>query len=152
MSEPDSVTVRTRLSVLGGVLSVELDNWMGLLDSRQHRRGPFLIIGRQCGLALDTALHTTKESVPHLWRVHGGLPQPWYLVRTPHRDEFAIVSAENGMAFGCENLVRDSTCAGYVAEARGTSSALALSSHRGSSRLHHRIRTHWPGPGFLRTQ
>lgn len=97
MTQPDSVKVRTRLSI-PGVLSVEFDNWMGLLGSRQHRRGPYLIIGRQCGLALDTALHTTKGSVPHLWRVHGGSPQQWYLVRTPHRGECAIVSVENGMA------------------------------------------------------
>lgn len=96
MGQADEVGMQARVSVLG--VSVETDNLLGLFRVARRRQGPFLIIGRDCGLALDTAFHTDRESAPHLWTPHGQVQQLWFVMRTPHRGEYTIVSAANNMA------------------------------------------------------
>lgn len=47
--------------------------------SRQwRRRGPFLILGRENGLALDTGVRHSPGSAPIMWSLNGLVHQQWY--------------------------------------------------------------------------
>lgn len=67
------------------------------LFSRGRDAGPFLIIARQSGLALDTGFSAVPGK-PLLYGAHGRRHQLWYLRATGHRDEAMIVSADSGLA------------------------------------------------------
>lgn len=79
-----------------------LDVSTGAVDVRLGRRkasdaaGPFLIIARACGLALDTALRSTAGE-PHLWETHGLPQQLWALKPTGVAGQVYIVSVANGL-------------------------------------------------------
>lgn len=60
--------------------------------------GPFLIISRQCGLALDTAYGATNEAPVQMWTTHGKPQQLWSLYPTGHRGEFSLRSEMSGLA------------------------------------------------------
>lgn len=66
----------------------------------RHRKvaGPYLIISRACGLALDTGNESEPDKWPILWPPHAERQQLWYLRPTGMIGEFAIVSAANGLA------------------------------------------------------
>lgn len=80
-----------------GIISLETDD-LASQFRRRTTRGPFLLIGRDGGLALDTAYHTHEDSVPILWPAHAEPQQLWYFRKTGHRGEFLIVAVENGLA------------------------------------------------------
>lgn len=48
------------------IISVETDDIVGLFQQRRKSRGPFLIISRHHGLALDTAFRQEEGGVPIL--------------------------------------------------------------------------------------
>jgi hypothetical protein len=68
---------------------------------RTSIRGPFVIISRACGLALDTGRQNDSEALPILWRPHGYSHQLWGLRSSDVRDELFIQSESNGLAFDC---------------------------------------------------
>ncbi|MET9346147.1 RICIN domain-containing protein [Streptomyces termitum] len=65
---------------------------------RNAPAGPFLLIARDCGLALDTALGTRAGDKPHLWPPHADRHQLWFLLPGGAPGETLIVSAANGLA------------------------------------------------------
>jgi Ricin-type beta-trefoil lectin domain-like len=69
---------------------------------RRRRGGPYVIVSRGCGRALDTHGQQGGLDWPHLEPVTGNINQRWQLVRTKHRGELLIRSIANG-------LVLDST-------------------------------------------
>lgn len=60
--------------------------------------GPFLIIARDCGLALDTGLDNRPRARPLLWPPHADRHQLWFLQPSGVAGEALIVSAANGHA------------------------------------------------------
>ena len=76
---------------------VDTDDIVGLFQHRRKSRGPFLLIGRDRGLALDTAFHQEEGAVPILWPAHAQPHQLWYFQRTEHRGQYLIVSVANGL-------------------------------------------------------
>lgn len=71
---------------------------IGALFKRGRDAGPFLIISRPCGLALDTAFATDNDSPVTLWPPHGRRQQLWYLEPSGYDGEVLIISAESGLA------------------------------------------------------
>jgi len=69
---------------------------------RRHVAGPFLIIARACGLALDAKTRLEPGSIPHLWAPHARPNQLWFLHSSGHKGEAVVTSAAS-------NLVLDST-------------------------------------------
>jgi Ricin-type beta-trefoil lectin domain-like len=68
-------------------------------DKRHTRSGPYLIINRGCGLALDTALVTESgKAAPHLWPPHGRMQQLWCLAPSGVKNQVVITSAVSGLA------------------------------------------------------
>ncbi|HET9383163.1 MAG TPA: RICIN domain-containing protein [Streptomyces sp.] len=57
-----------------------------------------MIIARDCGLALDTALGNQSGNRPHLWPPHADRHQLWFLHPSGVPGEVLIVSAANGLA------------------------------------------------------
>ena len=79
------------------IISVETDDVLGLFQRRRMSRGPFLLIVRGRGLALDTAFGM-EGTEPILWPAHAQPHQLWYFHRTEYRDQFLVVSVANGLA------------------------------------------------------
>ncbi|GJF32414.1 hypothetical protein KNE206_51140 [Kitasatospora sp. NE20-6] len=81
-----------------GIFTVELDrdDIAGLFRRRTWSRGPFVLVGRDSGLALDTA-YRGSGGKPTLWTVHARPHQLWYFERTRRKGEFLIRSADNGL-------------------------------------------------------
>jgi hypothetical protein len=77
------------------VVSVETDDVIGLFRRRRESEGPFLLIGRDRGLALDTAFQRAEGDVPILWPANAGAHQLWYFHQTEHRDQYLIASVAN---------------------------------------------------------
>lgn len=90
--------VQVRLELRLPLLTVTADG----IDVRLRRRkssepaGPFLLIARDCGLALDTARRSTAGA-PLLWGPHGLSHQLWTLKPTGTAGEVYIVSEANGL-------------------------------------------------------
>jgi Ricin-type beta-trefoil lectin domain-like len=70
------------------------------IKSRRRRRavGPYLIISRVCGFALDAGISGSSESWTTLYTPHAERQQLWHLCPTGIAGEFAIVSAAYGLA------------------------------------------------------
>jgi len=83
------------------IISVETDDVLGLFQRRRTSRGPFLLIVRGRGLALDTAFRMENEN-PILWPAHALPHQLWYFQRTDHPDQYLIVSVSNGLALDAQ--------------------------------------------------
>jgi hypothetical protein len=79
------------------IISVETDDVLSLFRRRRTSRGPFLLIVRGRGLALDTAFGMEGDN-PILWPPHAQPHQLWYFQRTEQRDEVQIVSVANGLS------------------------------------------------------
>jgi Ricin-type beta-trefoil lectin domain-like len=77
-------------------IDVNASEVIALLMSNRKYCGPFLLIGRDRGLALDTGGHAADDA-PILWPPNAGPRQLWYFHRTEHREEYLIVSADNGL-------------------------------------------------------
>jgi Ricin-type beta-trefoil lectin domain len=71
---------------------------VGALFKQGRDAGPFLVISRCCGLALDTAFAIDHGSVPILWPPHGRRQQIWNLRPSGCEGQVLLVSAENGLA------------------------------------------------------
>jgi hypothetical protein len=81
-----------------GFVSVELDrnDLAHLFRRRTWSRGPFILVGRDSGLAVDTAFRESGGK-PILWPAHALSQQLWYFDRTQHKDQFRIRSAANDL-------------------------------------------------------
>lgn len=83
------------------IVSVETDDVLKLFQKRRASRGPFLLIARNQGLALDTASGAEGDN-PILWPVHAEPHQLWYFRRTEYGGQFQIVSVANGLALDAQ--------------------------------------------------
>jgi hypothetical protein len=71
----------------------DLPGWLG---GRRRALGPFLIIGRHHGLALDTGLNLHSGSKPIIWPPNGFAHQLWKLRAVKnHWAEYLVESVEN---------------------------------------------------------
>lgn len=59
--------------------------------------GPFAIISRDSGLALDTAFKTHNLSEPIFWPAHAFPQQLWRFLATGAKNEYVIESVANGL-------------------------------------------------------
>lgn len=78
-------------------ITIGTDDIGGAFGSRTER-GPFLIISRACGLALDTGGRDDDGSRAEVHPTDSRRRQLWYLRPTGHSGEVLIVSADNGLA------------------------------------------------------
>jgi Ricin-type beta-trefoil lectin domain-like len=67
---------------------------------RRKAAGPYLIISRACGLALDTGRKVEPGGHVTVWPPHAEPQQLWYLRPTGVSGEIALFSAANGLALG----------------------------------------------------
>jgi hypothetical protein len=65
------------------------------MPSRKRKgvAGPFLIIARASGLALDSGRKLDPGSIPHSWATHAQPHQLWYLHSSGYEGEAVVVSA-----------------------------------------------------------
>ncbi|MCD0446329.1 RICIN domain-containing protein [Glycomyces sp. A-F 0318] len=92
-----SVNVKFKL----GFVEIDVPNIAGYAALRKDApiAGPFLLIERSHGLALETDARAQPFWKPWLATVHGGLGQQWGFRRPKLKvEEFTILSAVNGMA------------------------------------------------------
>jgi hypothetical protein len=80
-----------------GVVAVGTDDVASLIQSRRFVGGPFLIVARDQGLALDTGFGSRNWDEPHLWAAHAFPQQMWILVGTKWRKQHVIQSVSNGL-------------------------------------------------------
>jgi hypothetical protein len=85
--------------LLFGILSVV--GVLGFFRRRRAPRGPFLLIARNRGLALDTAFGMEDDN-PILWPAHALPHQLWYFHKTGYADQFLILSVANGLALDAQ--------------------------------------------------
>ena len=75
---------------------------------RHHKEaGPYLIIGRACGFAFDTAYATGPGHGLILWPPHALRHQLWYLRPTGTTGEASVISAANGLAIDATEETAD---------------------------------------------
>jgi hypothetical protein len=86
---------------LPGIISVETNDILTLFRRRRASRGPFLLIARGRGLALDTAFGAEGDN-PIFWSAHAQPHQLWYFHKTEHKDQFQILSVANGLALDAQ--------------------------------------------------
>ncbi|GAA3285842.1 RICIN domain-containing protein [Dactylosporangium vinaceum] len=86
-------------------LAMGVDEVYSVLNRQPDRAGPFLIIGRACGLALDTAFAVDNGSQALTWPPHGHRHQLWYLGPTGVVGEVSVVSAANGLALDATSAI-----------------------------------------------
>jgi hypothetical protein len=78
-------------------ISIGTDDIGGVFGARTER-GPFLIISRACGMALDTGGENDDGSIATVFPVAASRRQLWYLRPSGHAGEVLITSADNGLA------------------------------------------------------
>lgn len=82
-----------------GLVSVEVEDIFYYFGKRQQYAGPFLIVERYSGLALETDHRAVRGWQPFLGGLHGGMGQRWVMERlTEHKGEVSIRSELNGLA------------------------------------------------------
>ncbi len=78
-------------------VEIGLDGIDGVFGSRK-RRGPFVIISRDRGMALDTDGRRGNGTPVVVRRTNAGNSQFWYLEPSGHAGEIRIISADNRLA------------------------------------------------------
>jgi hypothetical protein len=68
------------------------------LFKQGRNAGPFLLVSRSCGLALDTAFAVDNGALPTMYPPHGRRQQLWYLEPSGYAGEIHLLSAESGLA------------------------------------------------------
>ncbi|SEF37484.1 hypothetical protein SAMN05421837_11444 [Amycolatopsis pretoriensis] len=65
--------------------------------AKVSKNGPFLLVNRACGFALDTPIGTEPGGDVTVWTPHGQRHQLWRLEAGGKKDEVLIVSMANGL-------------------------------------------------------
>jgi len=96
VAEPGQPVADLKLHL--GILDVGISN-MPLPGKRQRvaSRGPYLIVDRFKGLALDTNHRHTPGSEPIMWSPNGGDAQLWWVDQVSGTREYTITSVETGL-------------------------------------------------------
>ena len=82
-----------------GFVAFELEDILSVFGGKEEIVGPFLIISRKNGLAIESAEEAEQECRPFLNNPHGRISQQWLIKRvSPKSKEIVILSAVNGMA------------------------------------------------------
>ena len=89
-------TVKLELRLPGLVIGV--DDVRTVFKRRDKVSGPYLIINRACGFALDTAFGTEPGARATVWSPHGQQHQLWQLKPSGTAGEVLIVSMANALA------------------------------------------------------
>jgi Ricin-type beta-trefoil lectin domain-like len=79
-------------------LSIGVDDVRTIFKWSRRQAGPFVVINRAAGQALDTAFGNESGNGVITWAPHGLLHQMWLLKPSGTRGEVLIVSAANGLA------------------------------------------------------
>ncbi len=79
------------------MITIGTDDIGGHFGSKKER-GPFLVISRACGMALDTADRNEDGAIATVHPTNAARRQLWYLRPSGHAGEVLIISADNGMA------------------------------------------------------
>ena len=87
--------VSVGLSLFG--FTIEVHDVFALFGKRSVA-GPFVIVERLEGHALETNQRAVNGWQPWLGRLHGGFGQQWQLNRSAHNAEVVITSVANGLA------------------------------------------------------
>lgn len=74
---------------------------------RSKQSGPFLMVSRASGLAVDTARAREPGHLAVGWPVHGLRHQLWYLVPAGRRDEVVVKSADTGLVLEAQRSPND---------------------------------------------
>jgi hypothetical protein len=102
MAESGPQIRKTGLKVgLAGIVTLETDDIFGFFKRRRASSGPFLLIARGRGLALDTAFGAEDDN-PILWSAHAMPHQLWYFHKTDYSDQFLIMSVANELALDAQ--------------------------------------------------
>jgi hypothetical protein len=88
---------KVKLEIRLPMITIGTDDIGGHFGSRTER-GPFLIVSRACGMALDTGGRNDDGSIATVHPTDAGRRQLWYLKPTGHNGEVLIVSTDNGLA------------------------------------------------------
>lgn len=100
MTEP-AKRVGLKVGLLPGIVSLEtsvgIDDVLKLFQRRRASRGPFILIVRSKGLAIDTAFGAEDDN-PILWPPHAQPHQLWYFQKTKYQGQVEILSVANGLA------------------------------------------------------
>lgn len=80
-----------------GISGVDTDDIRALFRRRRSSKGPFLLIGRDRGLALDSPAGEQEGGSPVLWPTHAQQRQLWYFHKTSRRGEYVVTSVANGL-------------------------------------------------------
>lgn len=70
---------RHSVDIRVGVPGLTVGTKVAVPARRRGSTGPFLLVARACGLALDTALPDGPGQPPNVWPPHGEPHQLWYL-------------------------------------------------------------------------
>src|SRR5215471_699706 len=100
MAEPFGRQIGGEISLLPlPGIKVWSDDIPGLIRRRRRPvQGPFVLICRRNGLALDTGAQAQRGYEPQLWSAHARPWQLWYFRRTAQQGEYLIISVANGLA------------------------------------------------------
>ena len=71
-----------------------------LRRKRGDDQGPFLIIARACGYALDVGFSAVAGTIPHVWPPHGEIQQLWNLRPSGKAGEVVLASVASGLVLG----------------------------------------------------
>jgi hypothetical protein len=77
--------------------SAQPDSWARFKGAKVSKNGPFLLVNRACGFALDTPVGTEPGGDVTVWSPHGQRHQLWRLETTGGKNEVLIVSVANGL-------------------------------------------------------
>lgn len=102
MAEAGPQIRKTALKVgLAGIVTIETDDIFGFFKRRRASSGPFLLVVRGRGLALDTGFGAEDDN-PILWPAHAMPHQLWYFHKTDYNDQFLIMSVANELALDAQ--------------------------------------------------
>ena len=96
MAESDRPVADVKLHL--GIIDVGISNMP--LPGRRKRvasRGPYLIVDRFKGLALDSNHRHASGSEPIMWSPNGGEAQLWWIDQVSSSREYTITSVETGL-------------------------------------------------------
>ncbi len=87
------------LSLFG--VSVEVEDVLSYFGKRSMTAGPFVIVERLEGKALESDHRAVNSWQPWLGTLHGGSGQRWLFERTAATEEIIIRLEENGLVLDC---------------------------------------------------
>jgi hypothetical protein len=102
-----------------GVNDIRIGNIRAISKGRQKEVGPYLLIARAPGLALDTGLKLDAGNRPITWTPHAQAHQLWHLRSSGVKGEALILSASNSLALDATRATGDDVVVPVMWEVHG---------------------------------